>query len=544
MVARAELTRRAIAMGRRGMVATEHPLATKAGIDALERGGNAMDAALAAALTTGVVLPAMAGPGADAFCLYYEAKSGTVTAINGSGIAPARATRDYFIERGYAKMPFIGPLAVSVPGAVDVYFSAIERFATMNAETLFAPAIYYAEHGFPLTHTGHKTIAGARERLAQFPESAAIYLPNGAPPAPGSLLKNPNLARSLRLLVAEGRDALYRGALGAEIDRWMRENGGLLTADDMRDHESKVYAPPSTDYRGYTVYETAPPSQGVIVLEELNIIANADLADLGAGSADAIHLLVEAKKRAYADRLCYCGDPEFIDVPMDVLTSPEFGRRRFATIDMGQAQQVAEPGLLAEALGDTTYLCAVDGDGNAVSFIHSLSAGFGCQAVAGNTGFLLNNRAGRGFTLEEGHPNVIAPRKKTMHTLNCYLITENGRPRWVGGTPGGDGQPQWNLQVITNLIDHGMDVQSAVEAPRWTSFPGTDPAGLPNDFVLRIERRAGAEVIANLERRGHTVIIQDDWAGGGSVQLIEIDGETGVLFGGSDARTEGLALGF
>lgn len=543
-MARAELTRRAIAMGRRGMVATEHPLATAAGLDALERGGNAMDAALAAALTTGVVLPAMAGPGADAFCLYYEAKSGTVTAINGSGIAPSRATRDYFIERGYEKMPFFGPLAVSVPGAVDVYFTAMERFATMKAETLFEPAIYYAEHGFPLTHTGYKTISGSRERLAQFPVSAAIYLPNGAPPSAGSMLKNPNLARSLRLLVAEGRDALYRGALAAEIDRWMRENGGLLTADDMRVHESTVYAPPSTEYRGHTVYETAPPSQGVIVLEELNIIANADLAELGPGSADAIHLLVEAKKRAYADRLAYCGDPAFIDVPMDVLTSPEFGRRRFATIDMARAQQVPEAGLLAEALGDTTYLCAADGEGNAVSFIHSLSAGFGCQAVAGNTGFLLNNRAGRGFTLEEGHPNVIAPRKKTMHTLNCYLITQDGRPRWVGGTPGGDGQPQWNLQVITNLIDHGMDVQSATEAPRWTSFPGTDPAGLPNDFVLRIERRAGADVIAELEQRGHTVVVQDDWAGGGSVQLIEIDPETGVLYGGSDARTEGLALGF
>lgn len=543
-MSRTTTTRRAVAMARNGMVATAHPLATAAGLEILQRGGNAMDAALAAALTTGVVLPAMCGLGADAFFIYQEAKSGEVTAVNGSGIAPHAATRDYFVERGYEKMPFFGPLSVAVPGAVHAYFTGLKLFGTMPAADLFAPAIRYAEQGFPLTHIGHRTIANSAKNLGQYPTSAAIYLPNGAPPPAGKMFKNPALGRSLRLVAEGGPDVFYRGEIAQEIARYMADNGGLITVDDLADHESAVYTPISTTYRDFTVYETGLPSQGLIVLEELNILSNAQLSELPPSSADAIHLMAETKKLAYADRLGYCGDPRFIDVPLDEILSPAFARERFAQIDMSQAKEQVDAGKLLERAGDTTYLCVIDGEGNAVSFIHSLSAGFGSQAVAGETGFLLNNRAGRGFTLEPDHPNVIAPGKKTMHTLNCYLITQGGRTRWVGGTPGGDGQPQWNMQVITNLIDYGMDVQEAVEAPRWMSFPGTDPASLPNDFVLRIESRVDPEVIEELRRRGHRVEVRGDWAGGGVAQVIELDPETGVLFGGSDPRSEGIALGF
>lgn len=541
---RGEGTRRAVVMAREGMVATAHPLATAAGLDVLRRGGNAMDAAIAAALVTGVTLPAMCGLGGDAFMIYYDGRTGEVTAINGSGIAPQAASREYFVERGYEKMPFTGLLSVAVPGAVHAYFTAMERFGTMEPADLFAPAIRYAEEGFPLTTEGNQTIAAYAEGMSRFPTSAEIYLPGGAPPKPGHLLRNPNLARSMRLIVEGGPEVFYQGEIAEEIARFMAENGGLMTVEDLAGHESVVYQPLQTEYRGYTVYQTSLPSQGIIMLEELNILSNADLAAMGAGSADTIHLMVETKKLAFADRLAYCGDPKFIQVPLETLLSPEFARERFKAIDMSRAMERCDAGIIPEQMGDTTYLCVVDRDGNAVSLIHSLSAAFGSQVVAGNTGILLNNRAGRGFTLEEGHPNVIAPGKRTMHTLNCYLVTQGGKLRWVGGTPGGDGQPQWNMQVITNLIDFGMNVQEAIEAPRWLSFPGTDPANLPNDFVLRIEGRAGAEVIEDLRRRGHRVEVLGDWAAGGAAQVIEVDPETGTLFGGSDPRTEGLALGY
>ncbi|HET9017522.1 MAG TPA: gamma-glutamyltransferase, partial [Thermomicrobiaceae bacterium] len=290
--------------------------------------------------------------------------------------------------------------------------------------------------------------------------------------------------------------------------------------------------------------QTGLPTQGHIMLEELNILANADVAALGAESADAIHLMAETKKLAYADRLAYSGDPRYVSVPLDAILSADFARERFETIDMAHARDQVDAGLIPERAGDTTYLCAVDGDGNAVSFIHSLSAAFGSNVVAGNTGILLNNRAGRGFELVPGHPNVIAPGKRTMHTLNCYMVLEDGRPRWVGGTPGGDGQPQWNMQVLVNLIDFGLNEQQAIEAPRWTSFPGTDPAGRPNDFELRLEERVPASVIDELRARGHRVRVQGPWAGGGAAQVIGIDQATGVLAGGSDPRTEGLALGY
>jgi len=536
-------TLRALAMGKNGMVATGHPLATAAGLDALRRGGTAMDAAIAAALTTGVVIPAMNGLGGDAFILYYEAKTGKVTAINGSGIAPRRADLEYFLERNYEKMPFFGPLSVAVPGAVDAYFTAMDRFCRLDRADLFRNAIHYAEQGFPLTQGGSRIIAGSADRLAEYDTSARIFLRDGKAPAPGTMFRQADLARSLRTVEAGGPDVFYRGEIAAAIGAFMQRSGGLLTADDFADHASVVYEPISTDYRGYTVYETSLPSQGMIVLEELNIIANADVRAMGLNSTDAVHLMVEAKKLAFADRLAYAGDPKFVDVPLDAILSQEFARRRFAEIDMAHARAQVNAGLIPEHVGDTTYLCTMDGEGNAVSLITSLSAGFGSQVVAGDTGIMLNNRAGRGFTLEEGHPNVIEGGKRTMHTLNCYLITQGGQIRWVGGTPGGDGQPQWNMQVIANLIDYGLNEQEAVEAPRWMSFPGTDPISLPNDFVVRIEGRVGAEVVEGLRARGHEVTVLDDWAGGGDAMVIGFDAKSGVISGGADARTESSILG-
>lgn len=530
-------------IAREGMVATGHPLATVAGLDALRKGGNAMDAAIAAAMVTGVVIPAMGGLGGDAFYIHADGKTGKVSAVNGSGIAPRGLSRDYFVSRGYQKMPFYGPLSPGIPGAVSTYFIAIEDHCRLSAADLFSYAIHYAEAGHPLSVTGSNTIAASRDELAKYSTSAAIFLRNGHALQPGELLLQRDLARSLRIVAEGGPDAFYRGGLTQRIVDGMRHVGGEMTVDDFADHASERYEPISTTYRGHTVYQTTLPTQGHIVLEELNIIENADLAAMGHNSADALHLMVEAKKRAFADRNAYSRDPRFGDVPLDTLLSKSFARSRYDSIDSRRASEVEQAGAIPEIDGDTTYLCTADAEGNMVSFIHSLSAGFGSHVVAGDTGIMLNNRAGRGFSLEDGHPNVIEPGKRTMHTLNCFALAKDSRVYLVGGTPGGDQQPQWNMQLISNLVDYGMDVQEAVEAPRWQSFPGSDPSNLPNPYDVRIESGVGDEAIDGLRDRGHTVQVLAPYAAGGAAFLIARNHDTGVLEGGSDPRSEGLALG-
>lgn len=539
--------RRNVAIGRGGMVATAHPLATAAGIWALERGGNAMDAALAAAGVCAVVLPASCGLGGDCFLLHYDAKTGAVTGINGGGLAPQAATPEAYKARGYiARMPFVGPLSVSVPGAVHAYFAAYERWGSIRMSDLWRPAEQYARSGFALTPHGAEIIAAHADLFRAEPGTAAkTFLKDGkTAPRTGQILKNEDLADTLSLLRRHGPEVFYTGEIAEKIGTWMAKHGGLITADDLAAHESEMYPAISTEYRTHRVYTTAPPSQGIITLAMLNIIANGDLPMMGPNSPAALHLMVEAKKLAYADRNRYAGDPKFIKIPMERFLDPAYGSRQFMAIDPERAR-ADDPAaaLLPEMLGDTTYLCTVDGDGNAVSLIHSLSAGFGSGCVVDGTGIVLNNRAGRGFTLQPNHPNVLAPGKRTMHTLNCYLVTRaDGSLAFVGGTPGGDGQPQWNVQAITNILDFGMSPQEAVEASRWLSFPGTDPANLPNPYEVRVERRVPDETLMILRRLGHTVRALPEWGGGGAAQIIAR--EDGICYGGSDPRTEGLALGF
>jgi gamma-glutamyltranspeptidase/glutathione hydrolase len=321
---------------------------------------------------------------------------------------------------------------------------------------------------------------------------------------------------------------------------YLNDQGGLLSAEDFAGHETDVTPPLSATYRGYTVHQTCLPSQGLILLEELNIVESGEIAD--PMDAEAIHLMVEAKKLAFADRLGHAADPAFHDVPLDRLLSKTWAQRRYEQIDVARAAtDVAHEPL---SVGDTTYLCTADADGMMVSLIQSVSSDFGSGVVAGDTGVVMNNRVGRGFSLVTGHPNYFAPGKKTMHTLNCYLIDDpQGRPVIVGGTPGGDGQPQWNLQAISALIDGGMDVQQAVDLPRWTSWPGTDPISIDNPFELRVEHRIDEGTRQALAAKGHDVQVRGPWDGGGAAQLIARDPDTGVLVGGSDSRVEGLALG-
>jgi gamma-glutamyltranspeptidase / glutathione hydrolase len=519
-----------------GMVATSHPLATEAALEVLGAGGNAVDAALAAAAVTWVVLPMMCGPGGDAFALVHDPRDGEVLGVGSGGMAPAEATLGWFKERGHRLIPLDGPLSVGVPGAVGVMEELAERYGRLAFSEHFAAALRHADRGFPVSPSVAAHFAGYAARLAADPESSRIY--GGI--QEGSLLTQTDLARSIEAIALGGARVFYRGSLAEAIAAYMRQAGGLLTLEDLAENRVDVYDPPSIDYRGNVVYETAPPSQGFVVLEELKILENFDLASLPAGAEQTIHLMVEAKKLAVEDRLAYAGDPRFVEWDLARLLSAEHAAKRAAMID----RSVVRPNVAVPAVeGDTTYLCVVDREGFAVSFIHSLSAAFGAAVTVPGTGILLNNRVGRGFTLEPGHPNQVAPHKRTMSTLNCYLVEREGKPTFVGGTPGGDGQVQWNLQVLSSLLDHGSDPQEAVSAPRWTHSPTTDPWTLDSPETLTLEDRVPETTQEGLRRRGHPVKVVGPWQAGGSAQVIAIDPATGLLKGGSDPRGGGLALG-
>ena len=531
---------RSLVYGSRGIVCSNSPLAASAGIRVMQEGGNAFDAALAVAATEAVTLVPLCGMGGDSFILAYEAASGQLTGINSSGVAPTGATADYYRSQGYEDMPLEGPHSISVPGEVAAWEEMHRRFCTMPFANLLETAVGYAEEGFPVSPRIGRSFAGAVRKLSQFPASAAIYSSNGGMKKEGEVLANPDLARSLQQVAQGGADEFYRGDLARRMVKELRKAGGLFTESDFAEHRLDVYDPISTAYHGYTVYQTQPPTQGFLLLEMLNLVEDFDLGSLGHNSSQAIHLMTEAKKIAYGDRNSLAGDPRFVEWPLHELISKEYAARRRPEIDAARANNAA-PAFGEEGDGNTTYFCVADGAGNCVSWIHSLSNGFGSGFVAGGTGVLFNNRGGRGFSLQPGHPNVIEPGKRTMHTLNCYMAFRDGEPAIVGGTPGGDYQPQCGLQVLANLIDYGMDPQAAVEAPRWWSFPGTDPDSIKTPFELRIEAGMPEKVGKELEALGHKVARRQPGTTDGIVQLILRDQKSGVLKGASDPRGDGHA---
>ncbi len=536
-------TSRSIVLARHGMIASGHPLATSAGLEVLAGGGNAVDAAVATSGVLGVVQPMMSGLGGDTFMLVYRKREGRIWGLNGSGPAPAGATRDYFVERGYTKMPLRGMLSPSVPGAVAAMETALARWGSgrFTLQRLLDPAIRYAEEGAPVARKVAEWIREAQPVLAQFPSSSAIFLPQGHPLAEGDILIQRDLAASLRAVAAGGADVFYRGPIAAAIGRYSRSHGGLLAADDFAEYSVDVHEPVHTTYRGLTVYTTAPPSQGFLLLEILNLLE--DFPSSPWGSPDWVHRAVEAKKLAFADRLAYAGDPRFIQNPLETLLDKSYAARRRAEIVPTQAAEARAGGLQAGVPGETTYFCAADVEGNVVSYITSLSASFGCGEIVEGTGIMLNNRGGRGFELEAGHPNCIAPRKRTMHTLMPCMATKDGAPWLVWGTPGGDAQSQWDLQVLLNIVEAGMNIQQAIEAPRWQSFPSTDPATREAPFELRLEDGYPPETIAELERRGHRIRPMGSLEGGGGAQAIMVDPARGLYQGGSDPRVDGCAIG-
>lgn len=536
---------RAVVMGTSGMVATGHSLASVAGLEVLTAGGNALDAALTAAGVLGVVQPMMSGLGGDSFLLYHDAGAGRTWAVNGSGPAPEALSLDSLAGRSGGMLPSRGMLSAGVPGAVDVLCTSLERWGSgrFGLPEILAPAIRYARDGFPVGQAVGSFWEAARDVLAGFETSRAALLPNGKAPHAGDLVRFPAYAASLEQVAAGGRDAFYRGPIGREMARYSQEHGGALDERDLDGYSCEILEPLAVSYRDWTVLTTPPPSQGIILLEEMALLAGDNLGNRPRQAASTIHLMAEAKKLAFADRNAYLADPAFQTNPIATLLSPTYIARRRQDIDPMRAQERVPPGALLERGGETTFLCAADEDGNMVSLITSLSAAFGCGEVAGATGILLNNRVGRGFSTDPTSPNVLAPGKRTMHTLFPYLVMAGAHPVIVGGTPGGDGQPQINLQVLSNMLEWDMNVQEAVEAPRWMSVPGTDPSSLALPFELRLEPGFPEETAAGLVALGHRVVQIGPVPGTGA-QVIRLDRENGVYHGGSDPRVDGCAVGF
>lgn len=512
------------------MVVAAHPLAAQAGLAVLREGGNAFDAAIATAAVLTVVQPNSSHLGGDAFMLVYRAGAGGVAAINASGAAPRAASREACAASG---IPQRGLLSTTVPGVVNGWAALHGRYGRLGWSRLLQPAIEYAAQGFPVNGRLSRDIAESRDVLEAHPTTARIFLKGGRVPQPGDILVQPDLAQSLRRLAAGGAAAYYQGEIAQAVARFCRENGGLLTEEDFAAHRAEVLEPICTTYRGYTVYEQPPVSQGHIVLEALNILEGLDLAPLGPGSAESIHLLVEAYRLAFADREAYAGDPAAVRVPLRGLLSKEYAAGQRARLNPARAAGTLEPGDPWPYEGDTTSFVVVDGEGNAVSFIQSIFASFGSGVVAGETGILLNNRLA-GFNLAEGHPNCLAPGKRPVHTLNTYMLFRDGRLFMLGGSRGAHLQVQLNLQLITNVVDFGLDLQDAIQAPRWYSY-GDE---------LRLESRVGAGVRRGLEARGYRLTVIEPWSHVATTHALIVHPDSGALMGAADPRGAGCAAGY
>jgi len=512
-----------------GMVATSQPLASAAALRVLEDGGNAVDAAITAAAVLNVVEPVMTGIGGDMFALIYTQQDKKPVGLNGSGWAGSKATVDFFRSRNLNDIPGTGMYSVSVPGAVAGWYKLHQRYGKLPISRLLAPAIEYAEKGFPVSEIIAGQWQGTEEKLRQTPGAARVLLVNGRAPHHGEIFKMPELARSLRAIAQQGCDAFYKGEIARKIVEFSDKNDGMLTLSDFAEFDAQWVEPVATSYRGYDVYELGPQTQGMTVLEMLNILEGYDLKSLGHNSPEYVHLMVEAKKLAYADRDAYIADPDKARVPVSRLISKEYAAERRKLIDRDRAMPSARPGLPEN--GDTVYLTVVDKDRNAVSFINSLFGYFGSGLVAGDTGIVLQNR-GALFRLEPRHPNVIAPHKRPFHTLIPAMVVKDGKPFFSFGVMGGDMQPQGHVQALVNLIDFGMDVQQAGESPRFRHTGGSVLLESAFDGFLR----------SALGRKGHHVAgAIDAWGG---YQGIVIDPRSGVLMGGSDPRKDGLAIGW
>ena len=536
-------TGRAVTMAPHGMVTSPHALASQAGLDILRRGGSAVDAAIAVTSTLAVIYPHMTGLGGDAFWLIHDPDSGRVRYLDGGGRAVANASPQWFTERGHSEIPFRGilPATLTTPGAVASWVEAHKAYGKLALDEDLRSAYGYARNGFPVTERLCGWIERTRGELSSHGESAAIFLPGGSVPRAGSLLVNPNLARTIAQLGEHGRDGFYSGAVGRSLADFSESHGGFFRLGDLNAQTARWGEPIKGRYRDVTLYETPAPTQGFTVLQMLNLLEPLKLSAREPFGADHVHLMVQAKQISYHDRDRHLADPLFADVPMQRLISEEYASERRGLIDPARAlawDQIPSYGSLK---GDTVYIAVVDAQGQAVSLINSLYGVFGSCVVAGDTGVMLQNRSAY-FSLDPSHPNVVAPGKTPLHTLIASLAYRNEKLWAIVGCMGADGQPQIHAQTYVNLIDYGRNIQEAVEAPRWLS--GRFALGEARD-TLHIESRFDPSVIDELERRGHLI---DRWGAfeelAGHAHGIVIDPETGMRYGGSDPRSDGAAVGY
>jgi len=527
----------------RGMVSCPHALASEAGVEILKAGGSAVDAAIAASAALSVLYPHMTGLGGDAFWLIYDAKRQRVRQLDGAGCAAASAAIEAISARGMDEIPFRGilPATLTVPGAVASWCEAHAAHGRLPLARNLAAAAGYAREGFPVTERLANWIAATAPELAQNREAAAIFLKGGEAPRAGQSLVNADLARSIEAVGAGGREAYYEGEIAQELSRYAAANGGFFTEADFRAQRAQWREPVFTDYRGVRLYQTPPPTQGISLLQMLNLIEAYDLGAMEYLGADHVHLLVQAKQLAFNDRDRWIADPDFVEVPIERLLSRAYADERRKLIDPARAlpwDKVPSYGSLA---GDTVYICAVDAEGNAASLIHSLYGLFGSGVVAGRSGIVLQNR-GAYFSLDREHPNRLEPGKRPLHTLIASLAFRDDKLWQAFGCMGADGQPQIQLQAYVAMIDFGLNVQQAIESPRWLS--GRFALGEPRD-LLNIEGRYAPSTLHELERRGHVLNRWGAWNElAGHAHGISIDPVSGTRAGGSDPRSDGAAIGY
>jgi gamma-glutamyltranspeptidase/glutathione hydrolase len=568
-------TSRPILRGKKHAISTRKPQATQIGDGILRAGGNAFDAAVATMGALAVTDPSMTGFGGDAFVLVYSAREGKVISINAGGPAPMLATIDWYREHAGGKIPVNdGLLSASFPSVLDACYLLLGRWGSMTFGELLEPSIQLADEGFPVSEYLADFLAASEEKLRKYPTTERIYFLNGRTLSPGDILRNPDLARTLRRIVAAergasgggraaglraARDYFYKGDIARELAAFSEASGGLYRYQDFARFSAKVEEPVSINYRGWEVYKNASATQGPLELILLNLVEELQLSKLGHNSVDAIHLCVEAAKLAYADREQYLGDADFLTIPFDVLLSKQYARERRALIDRKRASLELRPGRVdgrplvmaqpevcgaAEHSGDTSYMAIVDGDRNAVSFTPSLHSAFGTGVVMGDTGLIFNCR-GDFFELDPRHPNALAPGKRTRSTLTPTLVLKAGKPCMVLGSPGGDDQPQRIAQTFLNVVEFGMNIQEAIEAPRWstTSFPASEFPHTMYPGRLAVEERIPGEVREALAARGHVINVNGAWTLNASCAIL-IREDNGVLEAGADPRGDSYALAY
>lgn len=536
-------TTRSQVIGQHGMAASSQPLVSLTAIEILKKGGNAIDAAIAANALNGVIEPMMNGIGGDLFAIVWSADEQKLYGLNGSGRSPRSLTRDIFEQKGLDKIPAMGPLSISVPGCIDAWFALQDRFGVLPMEELLQPAIRYAREGVPIPEQISFVWSLMPDEVKKQPGMNEVFLINGKTPEKGQLFHNPALANTLEKIAKKGRDIFYQGSIARKLAEYVQRGGGYLSEEDLAAHKSEWVEPVSVNYRGYDVWELPPNGQGISVLQMLQILEGFDIAEMEYDDPEYLHLFLEAKKLAFEDRAKFYADPDFNDLPVQELLSEEYATKRRALIDPDRAASHYEPGNLPIDLGETAYFTVADREGNMISLIQSNAGMFGSTVTPPELGFALQNR-GSQFTLERGHYNEYAPGKRPFHTIIPVFVTKDGRPWLSFGLVGGSFQPQVQVQYLINLIDFGMNSQQAIDAPRIVHNGSSTPDGEKmheSGGWVEVDPRLPKSTLDTLRQKGHEVQQGNFF---GLLQSILVDRKNGVYLGASDPRTDGTAIGY